>query len=150
VCSDYLLEYDGDYQFVIRLRNSNSGFLIEKQGASITMSTVHSNIDAWQAYDVLYKTRLSYLRRSLTQQYGSEVLFVGSGGIFVYRTARDARRNLHRELRTMMTLHQTCPPSRFGGSAKWVYQQKQFAKRLLRVQPTGLYDLQDWLVFSGH
>jgi hypothetical protein len=149
VCWDYLLEYDGNYRFVIHLRNSHSGFLIEKKGASITVSPVHGTIEAIRDYDVLYRTRFSYLRRSLTQPYGHEVLFVGSGGIFVYRTAKEARRNLHRELRTMMTLQHTCPPSRFGSSAKWLYQKKQLAKRLLRMQPTGLYDLKDWLVFSG-
>ena len=149
VCQDYLLEYHGNYRFVIKLKKSNAGFLIEKQGSVITLTTMYGTIADIQDYDVLYKTRLSYLRRSLTQQYGHEVLFVGSGGVFVYRTAQDARNNLHRELRVMMTLQEKARPSRFGDAGKRRYWWKQLVKRLLRTPSTDLYDLKDWLVFSG-
>jgi len=46
--------------------------------------------------------------------YGHEILFVGSGGVFRYDRADDAKRNLHREFVVMLTPHQSCPRSRFG------------------------------------
>ena len=49
-------------------------------------------------YDVVYTTRLPYLKWSYTEPYGDEILFVGSGGLFEYNEQSKAKENLHREL----------------------------------------------------
>lgn len=98
-----------------------------------------------RGYDLIYTTRLPYLHWSLTTEYGHEILFVGSGGIFDYPDQERMSRNLHRELMVMMRRQDTARPPRpdqSGVSAKL----KGAVKKLLGMQSDDLYDLGRWTV----
>jgi hypothetical protein len=100
-------------------------------------------------YDVTYTTRLAYLKWSLTRPYGDEILFVGSGGIFHYADRAKARRNLHRELMTLLARRERPPPPRYGSSSRLVYNAKQLVKKAMGRPDKDLYDLETWTVFSS-
>ena len=75
MCADYLRTYDGDYRFLIRFRNSAFGIRIEKkQREEIRLTTVQTESGDVLEYDVIYTTRLSYLKWSYTEPYGDEIL----------------------------------------------------------------------------
>ncbi|HET9741456.1 MAG TPA: hypothetical protein VFQ00_01795 [Terriglobales bacterium] len=103
-----------------------------------------------QGYDVIYTTRFPYLKSSLVTDYGSEVLFVGSGGIFQYNNRDAVRREIHRELMHMLRKQKSCPPPRYGGSSHFVHQAKQVVKQMLAMNTTDLYDLERWTVYLDH
>lgn len=146
-CMPYLQEYPGDYRFLVRFRNYSSGIEVRKCDRAITVAAYAESSDA--GFDVVYRTRVHYLRMSLTTQYGHEILFVGSGGIFEYAAAADARANLHRELMTVLVPHEQSPPSRFGRSSASMFHLKRAVKRWLRRQSDDLYDLGRWTVWDG-
>lgn len=148
ICSDYLLSYVGDYRFLIRLRNSQWGICVEKKGRSVDLAVVSGETVDAASYDVTYTTRLPYLRRSLVREFGDEVLFVGSGGIFEYADQAKARRNLHRELMPLLRKNDQPPRARYGKSSRQVFRIKQMAKRLLGRVEQDLYDLGTWTVFD--
>ena len=147
LCEPYLREYRGDYRFVLCFRNIAAGISVIKRGQSIEVERCEDS--ATQPFDLSYTTRLHYLRWSLTTPYGHEILFVGSGGIFKYRLAEEVSRNLHRELMTMLTPHQTSPVSRFGTSAPFISGLKRTVKSLLGRRPSDLYELAAWTVSSA-
>ena len=65
--------------------------LIEKRGRHLDLQRVDAGEGKLPAFDVMYTTRLQYLRNSLAQRYGNEILFVGSGGIFRIRRPRSGQ-----------------------------------------------------------
>jgi hypothetical protein len=146
ICTPYLREYRGDYRFLLQFRNLASGLVLIKRGTDL--SVLASANAASEVYDVRYTTRLHYVRWSLTTPYGHEILFVGSGGVFEYRRAEDAKRNLHREFVVMLTPHQSSPASRFGTDAPFINDLKRKVKSLLRPNSSDLYDLDNWTVWS--
>jgi hypothetical protein len=146
-CSSYLIECDRDYRFLIRFRECEDGFVLSKRGRRVELSDVVSS-DA--ACDVVFTTRLHYLRRALTSSYGHEVLFVGSGCTFTYRDRRDADRNLHRELLPLLRQPSGPPRSRYGDSSPLVYAFKQRVKAAIGRQDEDLYDLAAWTVYEGN
>jgi hypothetical protein len=97
---------------------------------------------------VIYTTRLSYLKWSLTMPYGEEILFVGSGGVFEYTDAAQAQQNLHRQLMLLLDNQTQAPSSRFGTSCRLVHTTKRRLKRLLGRGEQDLYDLGSWIVFG--
>jgi len=144
-CRPYLLECDADYSFAVVFRNSKSGVAIRKRADQIEVSPIHDTLDSYDDFNVCYLTRLPYLELSLSQRYGDEILFVGSGGVFIFRSDDDARRNLHLELRAMLRKQDRSPPSRFGQSNRHVVRLKGLIKRMLRMRNDDLYDLTQWV-----
>lgn len=143
----YLASFDGDYRFLIEFHNSAHGIEVVKRGGGIDASTVVVTPASRRAdYDVTYRTRLAYLKRSYTEPFGDEILFVGSGGIFSYRDAAMARRNLHRELKFLLTRQTQSVPAR--PRVGFVALAKRAAKRVLGREGEDLYDLAAWTVFA--
>jgi Beta-lactamase superfamily domain len=149
ICAEYLKSYSGDYRFLIQFRNSPWGIRVEKRGQVVSLASVRGETANTSAYDVIYTTRLPYLKRSLTTLYGDEVLFVGSGGVFEYTDQAKAKRNLHRELMQLLKKQAAPPPLRYGNSSRLIYNAKRAVKRLLRWADQDLYDLGSWTVFNG-
>jgi Beta-lactamase superfamily domain len=147
VAEPYLSTYPGDYRCLIQIRNSQLGIEVSKTGRKINvLATPELRHDL---YDVIYTTRFPYLKSSLVTQYGSEVLFVGSGGIFEY-TSRDAvQRDIHRELMQVLKKQISCPAPRYGGSSHFVHQAKQAVKQMLSMTTPDLYDLERWTVYRN-
>lgn len=148
VCLPYLEEYRGDYRMAIVLKGTSRGIELVKSGGSVRVSAAEISEDR-SAYDVVFTTRFSYLRRTLTTQYGHEVIFVGSGGIFSYRDRQTAATNLHRELTALLRKVEQAPKSRFGDQPRWLYLAKRLVKRLLGRVDEDLYDLDSWTVYEG-
>jgi hypothetical protein len=148
ICAEYLKSYAGDYRFLIQVRNSPYGIRVEKRGQVLSLASVRGEMANKSAYDVIYTTRLTYLKRSLTMLNGDEVLFVGSGGVFEYTNQAKAKRNLHRELIPLLK-RQAAPPPRYGNSSRLIYHAKRTVKRLLRWADHDLYDLGSWTVLDG-
>jgi L-ascorbate metabolism protein UlaG (beta-lactamase superfamily) len=147
-CGEYLRSYEGDYRFLIQLRNSPLGIQIEKRGQALRLTLVRGEMQRAASYDVIYTTRLPYLRWAFTMPHGDEILFVGSGGIFEYTDRLKARQNLHRELVVLLRKRDTPPQPRYGGSSKLSYKVKQVVKRLIGQASKDLYDLDTWTVFD--
>jgi Beta-lactamase superfamily domain len=146
-CLPYLREHDGDWRFLVRFRNLERGIELAKTGTRVTVDAIE--VPEETKYDIVYTTRLHYLRASLTTEFGHEILFVGSGGIFRYARAEDARRNLHRELAVVLVPHATRPPSRFGDNSRLVWRLKHALKRWTGAAPSELYDLAEWTVWTN-
>jgi hypothetical protein len=149
LCERYLREYRGDYEFLIAFRGSDKGIRIVKRASRIEVISCCRDADPGADCDLIYRTRAVYLRRSLQEPYADEVLFVGSGGIFEYRSRRKAADNLHRDLQVMMRRHDACPASRYGDNPYWLYALKQGVKWLLGRRERGLYDLKTWAVYDN-
>jgi hypothetical protein len=144
----FLASFDGDYRFLIEFHNSTRGIEVVKRGTTVETRSVTVSPTTRRDYDVTYRTRLAYLRRSYSEPFGDEILFVGSGGIFTYRDAAQARRNLHRELKFVLTRqpHPVPPRPRPGLAAL----ARRAAKRMLGREEADLYDLGTWTVFAPH
>ncbi|MFC5459249.1 MBL fold metallo-hydrolase [Massilia niabensis] len=146
---DYLLSYERNYRFFIRFRNSDAGILIEKRGRHLELKQIDTKDGDLPAFDVMYTTRLQYLRNSLEQRYGNEILFVGSGGIFEYADRESAGKNLHREFQVLLRKPGKTRLRRYGNSLKPVYKLKQAVKRMLGHKSENLYDLNAWTVYAS-
>ena len=141
---EYLASFQGSYRILIRFRGTERGVLLEKSADAIRV--VPTDGDFTQDCDLVYTTRLTYVRWALTQPYGDEILFVGSGGIFRYASEQQAKRNIHRELITVLRASQQAPvrrPETRLGAWKAV---KQMLKRVLGRKEVDLYDLGEWTV----
>lgn len=145
---DYLLTGSRDYRFYIRFRNSDCGALIEKRGQQLGMTMVDTQDGVLPVCDVMYTTRLHYLKNSLTETYGNEILFVGSGGIFEYHDHALADKNLHRELQWLLKKPGAVPPSRYGSVSRQAFMVKEAIKKMLRLKREDLYCLKQWTVLS--
>jgi hypothetical protein len=144
----YLQTYEGDYRFLIRLRNSPLGIHLEKAGRTMALDLVRGEAVERAVYDVIYTTRLPYLRQSLTSPFGNEILFVGSGGIFEYTDRTKIRTNLHCELVQILSARTKAPAPRYGKSSRLMYKLKAVIKRMLGMTEMGLYDLETWTIFK--
>ena len=146
---EYLLSFEGDYRFLIRYRNSTAGVLIEKRRRTISLTNIDTATSGQPAFDLMYTTRLQYLKNSLTQRYGNEILFVGSGGIFEYADRDMTRKNLHRELQVLLKKPGKTKLRRYGNSSKQMFKLKQGVKLLLGGKTQDLYDLHSWTVYHA-
>ena len=146
VCAGYLSDYDADYRFLIKFHNATSGICIERRGRDLSLTRTH--VTSTDGYDLVYTTRLAYLRWALTRPYGDEILFVGSGGIFRYADPAHARRNLHRELISLLRAQEGPPPRRHGSRSSLIFNAKKTIKRMLGAAAADLYDLHEWTVFK--
>src|SRR6266511_3681857 len=98
----YFESYEGDYRCLLQFRGASAGIVVTKARGKVNMEVVEESGLSKQAYDLVYRTRASYLRQSLTTPYGHEILFVGSGGIFEFSDPAKVRPAIHRELMTIL------------------------------------------------
>ena len=147
-CAESLESYAEDYRFLLRLRNSDLGVVVEKRGRSVIVTAQAAASDA--IFDVIYTTRLAYLRWALTRPYGDEILFVGSGGVVEYSELRGAKKNLHRELIQLISKQNSPRKQGFGRDSRTLRAAKDFVNRAIgRTPHRDLYDLVEWTVFRN-
>jgi hypothetical protein len=147
-CRTRLASYRGDYRIVLRLRGTESGFVLRKRGGVLVLEETPESGAAARVADLVMTTRVEYLRWSLSTQYGNETLYVGSGVIFDYPSRAAAERALHREVAVLMKPHASAPaPLRYPNPI--VHAAKQFVKRLIGRTDEDLYDLNAWTVWRA-
>lgn len=145
-CRSYLEVYPRDWSFLIRLRGGTGGVTVTKRGTAIAVATVTDADAARASADITLTTRLAYVRASLTEPYGDELIFVGSGGVFEFRDAADARENLQREFATIVRRHER-PLVRPAASFGLIATAKHIVRKIVRPPGIDLYDLGRWTVF---
>jgi Beta-lactamase superfamily domain len=148
VCRAFLCEYSGDYRFLVVLRDRTWALQIIKRRSEIQVDLVDADTIPHAEHDVILTSTFAYLRRSLTHDYGNEILIVGSGCRIEYSNRQRIKENLHEELTILIAKHRDPPKSRFGDQPKWLFQIKSIAKALLGRHELDLYDLQAWTVFK--
>ena len=149
LCSAYLRTFPEDYRCLIKLRNASHSIEINKRGEQISVFMISTDRAIKTDYDLVYTTRASYLKKSLTTPYGNEILFVGSGGIFEYINRSKLRSALHREIVAIVKKQERCPQPRYGPSGRFVFGAKMVVKKMLRLMPEDLYDLEKWTVYRN-
>lgn len=148
LCAARLRSFKGDYRFLVEFKGSGFGISIRKRKRSFLVEAVVCDAANRSAFDVIYTTRLSYLKRSLTVPFAEEVLFVGSGGVFAYTNSSRLAENLHLELKLLLQRH-TVPPPALAGSSGLINAAKQALKRLIGRADVDLYDLVSWTEFHN-
>ena len=144
----YFAAFPGDYRCRIRFRDAALGIDVTKRDGRVTVRATDADAGAGPPPDLVLTTRLAYLSRSLTEEYGYELLYVGSGGVFEYADATRVRTSLHREILAMVRQMST-PPVRRGGEARGALARiKTVLRRALRRRRPDLYDLEEWTVFA--
>jgi plasmid stabilization system protein ParE len=144
----YFAAFPGDYRCRIRFRDAALGIDVTKRDGRVTVGATPADAGAGPPADLVLTTRLAYLLRSLTEEYGYELLYVGSGGVFEYADRARVRTSLHREILTMVR-QMTAPPGRRGGGARGALARiKALLRRTLRQRRPDLYDLEEWTVFA--
>jgi beta-lactamase family protein len=136
-----LAGFPGDYRILIRVRNTQAGFTITKRGRALAVDQVPDTARIDGRCDLTYTARLPYLQRSLTAPFGSDLLFVGSGGIFEYPDTSRLGENLNEELMLIL--------SPFTQASPWIFRKaKSWIKKILGREDLDLYSLKRWTVFS--
>jgi len=148
VCRSFLCEFSEDYRFLLLLRDRTWALQIVKRRSEIHVNLVDADTITHAEYDVILTSTFAYLRRSLTRDYGNEILFVGSGCLIEYTDQQRIKKNLHEELTILIAKHRGPPKSRFGDQPKWLFQMKSIVKALLGRHEVDLYDLQAWTLFK--
>jgi Beta-lactamase superfamily domain len=146
-CHPYLAECDHNYRVLIKMKRAKTGIEIRKIGNKILLSTTDEPTDPAR-YDAVFETRFSYLRRAVTTPFGYELLTVGSGGVWRYRSRETAWRNLHREILPLIRQTERPPASRFGDQPRWLHRVKTAVKRAMTAGAPDLYDLREWTVLE--
>jgi hypothetical protein len=147
--ADYLKSYEGDYRMLIRFRNGQAGICIHKNGQDLGLTRVPIVKGCGDEYDLVYTTRIAYLKWSLTRPYGDEILFVGSGGIFEYCDPAKVSLNLHRELIQIVKRADRPLKARSRRSSGLLAAAKEALKKVVRGSEHDLYDLGQWSVHSS-
>lgn len=139
---EYLGTFAGDYRVLFCFHNSDKAFAVVKRGDRLKVHTVAVPAEPVKDSDLIYTTRLSYLRRSLTTRFGAETLFVGSGGVFEYSEATQVARNIHEEVTVMVSMG--------GPSASRRRKNiKKFIKGIVNRSEFDLYNLNRWTIYAG-
>jgi hypothetical protein len=144
----YFADYPGDYRCLLRIKGATVGIRVAKTGRRLSVEVTNDAEGGDKSYDVVYRTRASYLRLSLATPYGHEALFVGSGGVFEFPNARTVRMGIHRELMTMVKPFEGGGPRRPVGKLGAMGMAKRAVKRMLGMSRADLYDLEKWTVFT--
>lgn len=147
--AEYFSGYPGDYRCLIWIKGASMGIEVAKGGPQVTVTATDERALDASRYDVVYRTRASYLRQSLVTPYGHEVLFVGSGGIFEFSRVSSVGSGVHREIMTMVKPWTGSGPRRASKKPGALSTVKRAVKRLLGRSRPDLYDLQTWTVFHG-
>jgi hypothetical protein len=132
----------------VRFRSGPAAVEITKRRRRVSTQVCAEGAFDDADYDVTYTTRLAYLRQSLTTEFGHEILFVGSGGVFKYGDPSKVRSNVHRELIFMLRRQSRALPPRSGGVRAAANAVKRFMRRALAQGEQDLYDLQRWTAFG--
>lgn len=147
----YFKSFPRNYRFLIRFRNSTEAIEIAKTKETIRVENISLATSNQNQYDLIYTTRLAYLKKSISSHYGNEILFVGSGGIFHYPDPKKISMQFHLELRMMLV---AATASRKARRISYTPLQKLFnvlknhAKKILGKTSADLYNLEDWVVMS--
>jgi L-ascorbate metabolism protein UlaG (beta-lactamase superfamily) len=144
----YLQQYEGDYRCLLHLAGADDGIEVIKRNSSLEVAVVPLGVTPEAAYDVVFKSRSSYVRGSLTTAYGHETLFVGSGGRFVYPDAERITANVHAELMAMLRPPQEGGRRRMRAPGGPIPALKQLVKRVLGRVEEDLYDLRRWTAWQ--
>lgn len=146
-CRGYFASFPHDYTCGIRFRNSPFGLAVAKRGQDLSVRAVRDFEAQTGDAQLIFTTRLPYLRWSLTTPYGNEIIFVGSGGLFEYRSRDQVPRAIHREL-SVMIRQQDDPPVRSSPPRNVLVRTlKRWAKRALGLETVDPYDLEFWTVY---
>jgi L-ascorbate metabolism protein UlaG (beta-lactamase superfamily) len=145
----YFADYERDYRCLVDIKGASAGIRVRKTGRKLRVEVTDGAGDHEESYDVIYRTRASYLRQSLASRYGHEVLFVGSGGIFEFPKASTVATGIHRELMAIVKPFEEGGPRRPVGRAGALGMAKRLVKRLLGMSRADLYDLETWTVLAG-
>jgi hypothetical protein len=143
----YFASYDGDYRCLLRINGAEAAIRVIKRGGRVAAEVTEAT-DTEGGYNVVYRTRASYLRQSLSTKYGHETLFVGSGGIFEISDRSTVRAGIHRELMAMLKPFAGDGPRRAKGRWSALGAAKRALRRLLGRSREDLYDLEKWTVFA--
>jgi hypothetical protein len=149
VARSYLREFRHDYAFLLVIKGADRAIEMRKRGNDISATVVPRSAADGDAYDIVFTTAFSYLRRTFTTPYGHETLFVGSGCTIRYRERARVRDNLHRELMAVLKQMDRAPRSRFGDQPRLLYEIKQSIRHLLGRREADLYDLDAWTVYRS-
>ena len=133
----YLTSFPRDYRVLMQFRNSDMGLAVTKERATISVYAVRDVARDLSKWDLTYRTRLPYLLRSLTTEHGSDILFVGSGGVFEYANQSMVPAALHEELMLIVS------PSRVPGS-RTSRRLKSWLRRAVNRDDFDLYNLRRW------
>jgi len=145
----YFAGYDGEYRCLLLINGAEAGIRVTKSGRNVVAELTDNATGTGNGYDVVYRTRASYLRQSLSTKYGHETLFVGSGGIFEISSRSKVRAGIHRELMAMLKPIEGDGPRRTKGRVGVIGAAKRALRRLLGISRDDLYDLEKWTVFDG-
>lgn len=145
-CRAYLESCPEDYRFLIEVHGASGGFVVEKRAAHVVVDIAPTAAPA--GFDLVYRTRLPYLKWVFTMPYGDELLFVGSGGIFRYASRERALHNVHRELKVLLTPQDRLLPPRGDTPNRAVASIKRAIKRAIGKDEADLYDLGAWTVWQ--
>lgn len=148
-CAEYLRSFEGDYRCFVRLRNSQFGIAFSKSGASLDLQRIKDEGGTDTSHDVIFTTRLPYLRQSLTLPFGDEVMFVGSGCLIEYNDREGAKRNIHKELIKLVSRHTVPMMPRTNPESGHIRKIKHMIKRMLGRVEIDLYDLDSWTVYKS-
>ena len=132
-----------DYSYAFTFREGPGAIVVRKSG-----DRVQVQVKSAPSGTVEVLTRLAYLRYALETRYGHEILFVGSGVRFRYRSYDAIRTPVHREaiaLLRPMREDRARPTPRPLDDFKVVARQALQKAGLRRRQPD-LYALDEWLV----
>ena len=134
-----------DYRLLVRFHNGDQHLSLVKSHGDVVFATVSDPDES--AYDLIFRTRLAYLKWALQEPLGDEILFVGSGAIFEYRSAALVAENVHREW--IALLRDNVPTRRRPGlTGRAIRTAKGVVNRLLGRGYVDLYDLNQWTVYS--
>jgi len=143
----YFGGYEGDFRCLLQIKGTSVGIRVAKTGRKVNVEMVEEAGENEKSYDVVYRTRASYLRQSLATPYGHETLFVGSGGIFEFRDRSALGAGIHRELMTMLRPFDGGAVRRSVAKPGVIAAAKRSLKRLLGMSSSDLYDLEKWTIF---
>lgn len=145
ICQNYLSEYVRDYCFLIVILGADRVVELIKTAGQFEVNVRPEADVVRKKYDLIFTTRYSYIRRTLTSEYGHEILFVGSGCLVEYTSDDRVGENLHRELFVLLRQGTEAPKSRFGDQPRFLFHAKQWRKKLLGRDRPDLYDLAYWI-----
>ncbi len=145
----YFESYEGDYRCLLQFRGASAGIVVTKARGKVNMEVVEEAELSKQDYDLVYRTRASYLRQSLATPYGHEILFVGSGGIFEFQNRAILGSGMHLELMAMLKPVEIGRLRRRARKSGIVKVMKGIVKRSLGITGEDLYDLEKWTIFMG-
>lgn len=141
---DNLARFPFDYRMLVRFHNASRHLTLVKRGGRVELGAVETSEEG--AFDLVYRTRLPYLKWALHERVGDEILFVGSGGVFEYLSRDLAASNAHREFVGLVRDHIADHPQS-GRAKKLLRHAKDGMSRALGRARVDLYDLNQWTVY---